>query len=217
MPGSETALFRVLGDLIQERVVAKIADDLYYGANSPEELLHNWRQVLQALHKCNLRLSASKTSINPKSAVLLSWFWNSGTLQASPHRVATLSSCSAPETVRRMKSFIGAYKVLARVIPQCSSLLVPLDNVIAGRQSHEEIVWTDGLLSPFRRAQTAISSSCTIALPRPDDQLWIITDSAVKSPGIGATLYVTRANKLHLAGFLSAKLRGRQVSWLPAR
>ena len=151
----------------------------------------------------------------PKSTVTLGWFWNSGTLHASPHRVATLSSCNAPETVGRMKSFIGAYKVLARVIPQCSSLLVPLDSVVAGRQSHEEIVWTDGLLSPFRRAQTAISSSCTIALHRPDDQLWIITDAAFKSPGIVATLYVTRGNKLHLAGFFSTKLRGRRVFWLP--
>ena len=46
---------------------------------------------------------------------------------------------------------------------------------------------------------------------RPDDQFWIITDGAVKTPKIGATLYVTRNNKLQLAGFFSAKLRGRQV------
>ena len=71
MPGSETAIeelmCRGLGDLIQEGVVAKIADDLYCGANSPGWLLHNWRRVLQALYRCNLRLSASKTIINPKS------------------------------------------------------------------------------------------------------------------------------------------------------
>jgi len=69
MPGSETALeelmCRVLGNLIQEGVVANIADDLHCGANSPKELLHSWRRVLQALHKCNLRLSASKSIINP--------------------------------------------------------------------------------------------------------------------------------------------------------
>ena len=35
------------------------------------------------------------------------------------------------------------------------------------------------------------------------------------SCGIGATLYVTRNNKLQLAGFFRAKLRGRQVTWLP--
>lgn len=45
IPGSETALerlmCRVFGDLIHEGVVAKFADDLYCGADLPEELLHN--------------------------------------------------------------------------------------------------------------------------------------------------------------------------------
>ena len=46
MPGSERALeelvCRVLGDLLQEGVVAKLADDLYCGGDSPQELLDNW-------------------------------------------------------------------------------------------------------------------------------------------------------------------------------
>ena len=71
MPGSETALeelmCRVLGDLLTAGVVAKIADDLYCGGNTPEELLLNWSLVLQALHKSGLHLSASKTVISPLS------------------------------------------------------------------------------------------------------------------------------------------------------
>ncbi|CAC5386068.1 unnamed protein product [Mytilus coruscus] len=70
MPGSETALeeltCRVLGHLVQEGVVAKIADDLYCGGHSPEELLTIWERVLQALQKCSLNLSATKTIITPK-------------------------------------------------------------------------------------------------------------------------------------------------------
>ena len=58
MPGSETALeelmCRVLGDLLQEGVVAKLADDLYCGDDSLQELLHNWSRVLDALDLCNL-------------------------------------------------------------------------------------------------------------------------------------------------------------------
>ena len=97
MPDLETALeelmSRVLGDLLKEGTVAKIADDLYCGGNSPSELLSNWKKVLQALHKCDLRLSASKTIINPQSTTILGWVWNSGTLSASPHRIAALASC----------------------------------------------------------------------------------------------------------------------------
>ncbi|KAJ8346823.1 hypothetical protein SKAU_G00282240 [Synaphobranchus kaupii] len=219
MPGSETALeelmCRVLGPLLQEGIVAKIADDLYCGGDTPQELFHNWKRILQALYKCDLRLSASKTVINPKSTTILGWIWCAGTLTASPHRVNTLAACPAPDTVGRMRSFVGAYKVLSRVVPRCSAYLAPLDVVTAGRQSSEAIVWTDELRDSFHSAQKALSSVRVIALPKPSDQLWIVTDGAVRQPGIGATLYVSREGRLLLAGFFSAKLRGSQTTWLP--
>ena len=49
-------MFRVLGDLIQGGCLAKIADDLYIGRDSPSDVLRNWRRVLSSL-------SASKTIV----------------------------------------------------------------------------------------------------------------------------------------------------------
>ena len=212
MPGSETALeelmCQVLGELLKAGIVVKIADDLYCGGNTPLELLQNWEKVLLALHKADLRQSAKKTVINPQTATILGWVSKSGTLKASPHRVAALSSCPKPETVGRLRSFIGAFKVLARVIPVCSSLLIKLDEAVAGRLSKDQTECTDELYSAFSDVQAALASTCTITLPKPEDQLWIVTDGAVRSPGIGATLYVTRKGKLHVAEFFSARLRG---------
>ena len=97
MPCSEKALAefmcRVLDHLLEESVVAKIADDLYCCGHTPQALLQNWRKVLQALHKCNLRLVTSKTVINPQSTAILGWVWNSITLRATPHRISAFSSC----------------------------------------------------------------------------------------------------------------------------
>ena len=219
MPGSETALeelmCRVLGDCLQDGIAAKLADDLYCGADTPETLLENWRRILQALHKCNLHLSPSKTVICPKSTTILGWVWSAGQLSASPHRIATLSSCPPPDTVRGLRSFIGAYKVLGRVLPKCSHIIAPLENAIAGQQSGERIQWTDTLHEHFHLAQTSLTTRKSITLPRPSDHLWIVTDGSVTKHGIGATLYITRNEKLHLAGFFSAKLRKHQVAWLP--
>ena len=139
MPGSETSLeelmCRVLGDLLMEGIVVKLADDLYCGADTPEALLHNWGRVLHALSKSGLHLSASKTTVCPKTTTILGWIWSQGTLRASPHRIAALAACSPPSTVKGMRSFIGAFKMLCRVIPNCASFLTPLDGVVAGRQS----------------------------------------------------------------------------------
>ena len=219
MPGSETCLeelmSRVLGDLIQEGFVAKIADDLYCGGDTPEELVKNWSRVLEALHRNNLRLSARKTVIAPKTTTILGWIWSSGSLRASSHRLATLSAVEPPKTVQGLRSFIGAYKVLSRVLRGYAVLMDPLDQATAGKQSKEHITWSEELIHAFRRAQEALSSAHTITIPCPADTIWIVTDGSVKNRGIAATMFVLRDGKLLLAGFFSAKLRKHQVTWLP--
>ena len=101
IPGSETALEetmgRVLGDLIQEGCVPKLADDLYCGGDSLKTRLSNWRCVLESLDRCNRRLSPTKTIICPKSTTILGWIWPQGTLAGSPYRIAVLSSCPPPQ------------------------------------------------------------------------------------------------------------------------
>ncbi len=219
MPGSESALeelmCRVLGDLLQEGIVTKLADDLYCGANSPEELARNWKRVLQALHRCGLCLSPTKTIIAPKKTTILGWVWESGTIRANPHRISSLAMCPPPKTVKEMRSFVGAYKVLARVLPGCSALLASLDDATAGKQSQERISWSDELHCSFQKAQMALQTNRTIVLPRVDDQLWIVTDAGIRDHSIGATMYANRQGKLKLAGFFSAKLQKRQTLWLP--
>ena len=130
MPGSETALeemmCRVLGDFIEEGFVAKLADDLYCGADSPEALLHNWQRVLQALDRCNLRLSPTKTVICPKTTSILGWIWSQGRLSANPHRIAALASCPLPSTVKGLRSLSAPTKSSVASVPTAQASLIPL-------------------------------------------------------------------------------------------
>ena len=199
MPGSETALeelmCRVLGNCLKDGIAAKLADDLYCGADSPEDLLVNWTRILDALRKSNIKLSPSKTIICPCSIITLGWIWTQGQLSASPHRVATLSSCPPPDTVRGLPPFIGAYKVLSRVLPQCAQTIAPLETSITGLQSRDKINWSDTLLQQFQLAQTSLSNRKSITLPKPPDKPWIIIDGP--SPNeVLALLYTYRATKL---------------------
>lgn len=219
IPGSETALEElmccVLGDLLQEGCVAKVADNLYCGGNTHQELLTNWQKVLSALDCCNLRLSPAKTIICPASSTILGWIWSQGSIRASPHRVAALASCKPPKHVRGLRAFIGSDKMLGRVLSGTATLLAPLESLMAVRQSQDMISWSDEPLVRFRSCQKALSSNRSITLPKPDDQLWIATGGSVKMNGLGATLYVLRDQKLHLDGYFSAKLKKHQASWLP--
>ena len=103
----------------------------------------------------------------------------------------------------------------ATVVPDCSSLLAPLDGSTAGRQSNDRVEWTDTLRETFKRAQDKLHSNRTIAQQRPEDELWIVTDGSVKECVIAAPMCAMQKDKQKLAGFSSAKLGGRRVTWLP--
>ena len=219
MPGSETALkelmCRVLGDLLQEGCIAKLADALYCSTKSPKLLLSKCERVLGCLQNAGLCLSPSKTIIAPKNTTILGWNWSNGVISASPHKISTLSTCSPPDTVRGLRSFIGDYKVLSRALAHCSQYISPLEDSISGSQSNDKVQWSDSMFEAFTQAKKALAENRAITLPRSSDQLWIVTDASVRQRGKGATLNVTRDDQLRLAGFFSAKLRKHQVTLLP--
>ncbi len=99
-----------------------------------------------ALQAYDLCLSPSKTVVAPVQMNILGWVWNQGTIRANSHCIATLASCTPPATVSSLRSFIDAYKVLARVLKGCASILAPFDNMVASGESTDVVVWSDELL-----------------------------------------------------------------------
>ena len=219
LPGVESALEEltclVLGDMVQEGTVCKLADDLIIGGNTVSELLENFKKVLHKFQLNNLKLSPTKTVIAPKSMSILGWEWSAGNLKASPHKTSALSACPQPSTVSGLKSFLGSYRFLSRVICGYANLLTPLEEAIKGKEPKEKVPWTDELSDAFTKAKEAIASSRTITVPRPGDQLSIVTDASVRPGAVSATLYIIRDNKRLLGGFYNSKLPSFQKRWLP--
>ena len=216
LPGSESSLeellSKVLGDLIMDGHVVKLADDLYAGADDPQELLEIWSSVLEKLSLNGLKLSPVKTVICPKSTEVLGWIWEQGTLRASPHRLNALLECSPPDTVRGLRSYVGAYKSISKVLPAYSAKLSPLDQVCAGAKSLDKISWSDDLLNSFDDAKAHLKDAQVLTLPRRDDQLQIICDAS--KSGLASALYIIR-DKPYLAGIFNVQLKGTQKMWLP--
>ena len=147
MPGSsewlDELMSRVVGHLVMEGHVLLIADDLYVGANNIPTLLSAWNDLLTALSKNNLVLSAVKTVIVPATTIVLGWIWNNGSLSVSPHKLCPLQKADPPKTCTAMRSFLGAYKDISRTIPRSSSFLSPLESAISGLNGKDVISWTD--------------------------------------------------------------------------
>lgn len=219
LPGSSEHLdeltSRVFGDIIHEGSAAKIADDLYVGADTVDGLLSAWERVLQKFQDNNLRLSARKTVVCPVSCTILGWQWSQGSVYPSPHKLNPLSTATPPTTVKGLRSWIGAVKHLKPCIPSYSSLLAPLETAVGGKESRDHLVWTDDLTSSFETAKAALHKLKPIYYAKPTDQLVITTDGACKNGGIGAVLFIIRDGQTKLGGYFSIKMKSFQLNWLP--
>ena len=219
LPGSEAALeevlCRVLGDLIQEGGVVKLADDLYCGAETVEELMPIWSKVLERLSANGMKLSPDKTVCCPTSTIVLGWLWENGSIRPTAHRINALKTCDPPATVSGLRSFIGSFKFMSRVLPSYSDVLSPLDDLCAGLKPSEKLVWSEQLTSAFNRAKEHLNEAKPVILPHSNDRLCIVTDAALRCAGMASGLYVVRKGKPLLAGFFNAKKRGHQSGWLP--
>ena len=219
MPGStehlDELITRVLGELLHEGSVMKLADDLYVGGDNMDSLLRNWEQVLYKFQTNCLRLSPTKTEICPATTNILGWVWSEGNISISPHKLSPLANCGEPKTVKGLRSWIGAYKHLKACIPKYSSLLSKLEAAVAGRESREHLTWSGELSESFEHAQQALRNPKTITIPKSSDQLVITSDGAVSNGGIGSVLYILRKGNVRLGGYFSAKLKPHQQKWLP--
>ena len=220
LPGTEVALeeltCRLFGHLVKQGKLAKIADDVFMGANSVQELYETFAEVLEICAANNLKLSAKKTIICPISVMILGWIWKNGFLSGSPHKMSALSECDPPSTVKALKSYIGAYRFLSRVVKDYASSLVPLEKMISGSLApNTKIAWSDDQLHVFRAAQAKLKDAKSIVLPKPTDVLQIVTDAAVLPQAVGAVMYAIRNGKPLLAGYYNSKLPEYKTRWLP--
>ena len=218
LPGSESALeqllCKVLGDLMVEGSVIKLADDLYVGGDTPQALNAAWEKVLHLLSINNLRLSPSKTVCCPLETNILGWLWKQGTLSATPHRLNALAVCDRPKTIKALRSFIGSYKFLSKVLPRHSDVLGELEKVCAGADSKTLIMWTESLSNTFEKAKAHLKEAKILTLPRPEDKLQIVTDASTSTSGLASTLIVIRDGKPLLGGLFNAKKSSSQSGWL---
>ena len=217
LPGSSECLEELLcllfGEKVQQGTLGKVADDLFVGGEDLESLFHNWEEVLVILDENGLKLKGIKTFIAPTQAQILGWDWCNGNITASSHKLLPLTKCEPPETVTALRSYIGAYKVFNRVVRGCARYLDELEKMIAGKQKHDKLTWSELLLEKFHSSQAALNTVAVVTLPTQNDHLTIVHDGS--QVGVGSILYLRRGDKMKLGGYFSAKLKQHQKLWYP--
>ena len=112
-----------------------------------------------------------------------------------------------------MRSYIGLYKVFFKAHPSQASILGPLEDACAGKQSKDSIEWTQELKQSFEYSKKQIVNIRPRTIPLPTDLLVINKDAATSTNGIGMILWTVRNKEWHLAECYSFKIKDNLKNW----
>ena len=214
-------LTKVLGVEIQKGNVMIQADDGQVGGKSVEEALENWIQVLKLCSENNIKLGYNKVKILPEVSLIHGWVFKDGHIHPDPHRKLALTEMKPPNTVGEMRTFMGVYKTFFPAIPKLSNMMAPFEKLCAGKDSKLKIEWNGDLEENFKVAKKAADNNIrNLALPHPDEQLFIVPDAACrdsesKKPALGFILFVHREPQAEPVMFVSWRMGDEYWLWSP--
>ena len=216
--GSEI-LARMYGDMVKDKKVTRIADQIYVLGNSIPEVLRNFKTVLERAKRANMTFKASKLIVCPKSTIILGWEKEGSEWSPTNHVLSPLAKAEPPTTVKKLRGWLGAYRQIAKTIPNHSVVLQPFETLVGGKNSKDRISWSPQLLQKFVEAKQSIETVRPITIPRPSDKLKIYPDWSQDADAVGGRLVIERTVsgqtvELH-GGQFSCRLKGAQARWTP--
>ena len=212
---------KILGDMVLQGKVAKLADNIYFGAETIEGLHNIFREILRRCWISNLRIKPSKIKINIANADILGLHWNKGTLTPSKHKLDPLAVCERPSTVKGLRSFLGAvrFNEVCLNSRRLANATEKLDTMTpATKEGKEKIKWTEDLIEAFNQVQDICRDPQTVYVPKKGDLLYIVGDAAPsRGPGIGSKLLIQReGSDTVLPSFNHGmRVKNQMQSWSP--
>ena len=213
-------LARVYGDLCAEEKMTRMADGLFVLGDTLEDLLANFQEVLSRARLCGMTFKPSKVVIAPINTVLFGWQKVGAGWRPTTHTISPLTKADPPSTVKKLRSWLGAYKQLTECVPNHAIVIGPLEQIVGGRASAERITWTDALLEAFIKSKESLNNINTVYVPKPTDTLHTYSDWSAKHKAAGGRLEIHRtlgdgSIKKLLGGHFSCRVSNYQKNWLP--
>ena len=182
---SAPAMFQKTMDTILQGMDGVICylDDTLITGNSAESHLHNLKQVLQKLKDHGIRLKKVKCEFLKQSVEYLGHRIDAVGLHATENKIRAIIEAPAPKNLQELRSFLGLLNYYGRFIPNLSSLIRPLNELL---QRDKPWNWSDECNRCFQIAKSKIVSPNVLVHYDPTRPIKLAGDASAY--GIGAVI-----------------------------
>ncbi|CAC5392622.1 unnamed protein product [Mytilus coruscus] len=175
---------RTMENLLQgiPRVVVRV-DDILITGSSKSEHLNNLETVLGKIQESGMRLNKEKCVFLAPEVVYLGHRIDQYGIYPVESKVKAITEAPEPKNVTELKSYLGMLNYYNRFLPDLSSKLAPLHELLKKQKQWE---WDKSQQEAFELSKTLLKSSKVLVQYDPNKDIILSCDA---SPyGIGAVL-----------------------------
>ena len=125
-------------------------DDVLIASQTPEEHKNHLRLVLQRFNEYGILINPTKCMLGVHELHFLGHHVTQHGVSPLPEQVQTIRDFPQPRTLRQLQEFLGLVNFYHRFIPQCATILTPLNSLLKSTPTNSHTVqWTPAATTAF--------------------------------------------------------------------
>lgn len=149
--------------------------------SSEEGHLRNLNEVLARLEAYNLRVNLNKCEFFKERVVFCGHEIDAEGLHKTEAKIDAVLNAPNPQNVQELRSFLGLVNYYAKFLPNLSSVLHPLDELLGKDQKW---VWSDKCNSAFKEVKHMVTSKEVFTHYDPKRELRLACDASPYGLGV---------------------------------
>jgi hypothetical protein len=212
----------ILADIVREifddysEWCLAIHDNILIGADTEEQLLDRWQQILDRCAEYNVILSPTKTKIGLQQVEWFGYVLGDGQLWASQKRLQAIDAIDFPTTATAMKKFIGLTVFVSPFVDNYAQLSAPLTDLLSHKTDWRQVAKEQyKYMGAFDDLKEGIRKATATHLPDVNLEWVLRTDAS--DIACGAVLFqINPHNKISVyepIAFISHKFSKAATRW----
>lgn len=205
-------LTKMLDKLLEKGKLVAYLDDILIIAETEEEALTTFEEMLAIFDKFNIKINPEKMSIFSSSIKFLGYIIEENGIRPPQSKTEAISRIPTPKNETEVKSFVAMTAFFRQFIPNHSEICEPLYKLIRKDVTFE---WNNECEKSFNKLKQCLLDPPLLARPceLDDENAITVLMTDASNYGIGATLGVLKDEKFRPIAFASKLMNKAQRNY----
>ena len=178
-------------------------DDILVASSTPDEHITHLRELFRRLTQHGLTVNAAKCELGRSSLEFLGHVVDSAGLRPVAQKVQVIQDYPVPDSIRKLRAFLGLVNFYRRFVPHCSALLQPLTDLLRGNK--RKLCLDENALKAFNDIKQALVDATLLVHVDPTAPISVAVDAS--DTAVGAVLQQHVGDEWQPLSFFSKRLQ----------